>query len=97
MSQGAYALRDGWVLGGVALFAAVALVAEGVLWPAERRLQSAVAAVTSGPVPAGFAGPRADPGADLGAMSGDAAVMARAANVALVLLVAGVVLMVAQP
>ncbi len=41
MSQGAYALRDGWVLGGVALFAGVALLGEGVLWPAERRLQSA--------------------------------------------------------
>jgi hypothetical protein len=96
LSQGAYALRDGWVLGGIALFAAVALVAEGVLWPAERRLQLAVAAVTSGPVPAGSGTP-ADSGADPGAMSGDAAAMARAANVALVLLVAGVVLMVAQP
>ena len=42
MSQGAYALGDGWVLGGLALFAAVALLAEGVMWPAERRLQAAV-------------------------------------------------------
>ncbi len=43
MSQGAYALGDGWVLGGLAIFAAVALVGEGVLWPAERRLQVALA------------------------------------------------------
>ncbi len=84
MSQGAYALRDGWVLGGLALFAAVALVGEGVLWPAERRLQAAVAATT---------GRSGDPRA----MSGDATAMARAAQVALVLLVAGVILMIAQP
>ena len=44
MSQGAYALGDGWVLAGLGIFAAVALLAEGVLWPAERRLQAAVAA-----------------------------------------------------
>ena len=43
MSQGAYALGQGWVLGGLALFAAVALVGEGVLWPAEQRLQAALA------------------------------------------------------
>ena len=42
MSQGAYALGDGWVLGGLALFVAFALLAEGVMWPAERRLQVAV-------------------------------------------------------
>ena len=29
MSQGAYALGDGWVLGGVAIFAALALVVRG--------------------------------------------------------------------
>ena len=51
MSQGAYALGDGWVLGGLALFAALALLAEGVLWPTERRLQLAVAA--AGPPAAG--------------------------------------------
>src|SRR5580704_530829 len=44
MSQGAYALGDGWVLGGLAIFAALVLVGEGVLWPAERRLQVALAA-----------------------------------------------------
>ncbi len=102
MSQGAYALRDGWVLGGLALFAAVALVAEGVLWPAERRLQTVVAATTSGPAPGvpgapEFPGSAGDAAARLDALSRDAAVMARAAQVALLLLVAGVVLMIAQP
>ena len=42
LSQGAYALRDGWVTGGLAIFVAVALLAEGVLWPAERRIQAAL-------------------------------------------------------
>jgi uncharacterized membrane protein len=87
MSQGAYALGDGWVLGGLALFVAVALLAEGVMWPAERRLQAAVssAGTTAGPLP----------GAD--AMESDATSMGRAAVAALVLLVVTVVIMIAQP
>ena len=86
MSQGAYALGDGWVLGGLALFVAFALVAEGALWPAERRLQVILAAD----------GSTADPPAT-GSCDRDAAMMARAAGAALVLLLAGVVIMVAQP
>ncbi len=109
MSQGAYALRQGWVLAGLALFAGVALVGEGVLWPAERRLQAALGAATGvqGPGasrvedvhPVHPAGPGAGPGAGAGAMvaDADATAMARAAQVALVLLVAGVVVMIAQP
>ena len=60
MSQGAYALGDGWVLGGLAIFAAVALLGEGVLWPAERRLQAAVARrrTPTRPVPRGVLRPR---------------------------------------
>lgn len=85
MSQGAYALGDGWVLGGLALFVAFALLAEGVLWPAERRLQVVVGA------PAGSDRGRAED------VAGDAATMARAGGVLLVLLVAGIVLMIAQP
>ncbi len=94
MSHGAYSLGDGWVLAGVALFAALALLAEGVLWPAERRLQQAVAAAGT---PA--AGPEADPGAPPwdGPVVADAARMERAAVGSLVLLVAATVLMVAQP
>ena len=87
MSDGAYALGQGWVLGGLALFAGVALVGEGILWPAERRLQVAVTAAdpATGALPA------------TGLLHRDATVMARAGGVALVLLVAGVILMVAQP
>jgi hypothetical protein len=92
MSQGAYALRDGWVLGGLALFAGVALLAEGVLWPAERRLQDALAAAGARPGPIHADGPL-----DRDALGSDAAVMGRAATVTLVLLVAATVLMIAQP
>ena len=87
MSQGAYALGDGWVLGGLALFVAFALLGEGVLWPAERRLQTALAAV----------GAAADPLEVPDSCAGDATSMARAAGAGLVLLLAGVVIMIAQP
>ena len=82
MSHGAYAFSDGWVSGGLALFVVVALVAEGLLWPAERRLQVSVGSGSAPP----------DPSARR-----DARVMAGSATVALVLLVAATVLMVAQP
>jgi len=85
MSQGADAPGDAWVQAGIALFVALALVGEGALWPAERRLQAAVAAAGEGPL------------ADVAASSRDATTMARAATAALVLLAAGTVLMVAQP
>ena len=88
MSQGAYALGDGWVLGGLALFVAVALVAEGVLWPAERRLQVAVGG--------GGHGDRTAPGVGLHGEGRDGRWRGRPAC-ALVLLVAGIVVMVAQP
>ena len=48
MSSGAYSLGEGWVLAGLALFVAVVLVGEGVLWPAERRLQRVVTAGGAG-------------------------------------------------
>ncbi len=85
MSDGAYALGQAWVLGGLAIFAAVALVGEGVLWPAEQRLQVALA------------GGDAAPAACQGSVDRDATAMSRAAVAALVLLVAGTALMVAQP
>jgi hypothetical protein len=87
MSQGAYALGQGWVLGGLAIFAALAFLGEGVLWPAEQRLQGTLAA-------SGEAGGGEDCRVPL---DGDAALMTRAAVAALVLLVAGSVLMLAQP
>jgi hypothetical protein len=85
MSQGAYALGQGWVLGGLAIFGGVALLGEGVLWPTEQRLQAAL-----------LAGDAAAP-PSREALEHDATAMARAASAALVLLVAGTVLMVAQP
>lgn len=95
MSHGAYAVTDFWVLSGSVTFVAVALVAEGVLWPAERRLQHAVAA-------AGTPSPGADaacpaPSPCEGTETTDAARMERAASVVLVLLVVATVLMIAQP
>ena len=93
MSQGAYALGDGWVLGGLALFLVVALLAEGVLWPAEQRIQQALATVGAPP-----AGPDSDAASPpSGAVTADAARMERAATGALVLLIAATVLMIAQP
>jgi Predicted integral membrane protein (DUF2269) len=85
MSQGAYALGDGWVLGGLAIFAALVLVGEGVLWPAEQRLQVTLAA------------DHADAPEWRESLHRDATSMSRAAVAALVLLVAGTVLMLAQP
>jgi uncharacterized membrane protein len=82
MSQGAYALGDGWVLGGLTIFAVLVVVGEGVLWPAERRLQVALGADEAGAPPS---------------VERDARSMERAAVAALVLLVAGTVLMLAQP
>ena len=87
MSQDAYALGQGWVLGGLAIFAALAFVGEGVLWPAEQRLQIGLAARHE-----------AEGGEEDGLpLDSDATLMARAALAALVLLVAGTVLMLAQP
>jgi uncharacterized membrane protein len=93
MSHGAYAVTDGWVLSGLVLFVALGLLAEGVLWPAERRLQHAVAAAgTPAPGPEAATSPALS-----GAATTDAARMERAASGALVLLVAATVLMIAQP
>jgi uncharacterized membrane protein len=86
MSQDAYAVTDGWVLAGLVLFVVLALVAEGVLWPAERRVQAALAdgsdahgtACRSNAVVA-------------------ATTMVRSAGVVLVLLAVGTVVMIAQP
>lgn len=94
MSQGAYAVTDGWVLGGVALFVVLVLLAECALWPAERRLQHVLVAAgtssgTEEVVP---------PSLDLSAsVTADAARMERAASGALVVLIAATVLMIAHP
>ncbi len=88
MSDGAYALADGWVVAGLVLFVAAAAACEGVLWPAERRVQAAVATMRSAQDP---------PVLDGGAVAKDATTMARSATVALVLLLAASVVMIVQP
>jgi uncharacterized membrane protein len=87
MSHGAYSLGQGWVLAGLGLFAGVALVGEGAMWPAEQRLQRTVTAgdPATGTLPA------------TGVMNRDATVMTRAAGAALVLMLAWMIVMVAQP
>ena len=93
MSQGAYAITDAWVLLGLVLFVALALLAECVLWPAERRLQQAVTSDrprAAGPDPV-------RPTALSEAAVADAARMERVASGALILLAAATVLMIAQP
>ena len=84
MSHGAYAVTDLWVLSGLVLFVVLALVAEGVLWPAERRLQQALA------------GTGAPTGATV-TVTADAARMEQAASAVIVLLIVATVLMIAQP
>jgi hypothetical protein len=85
LSHGAYSLRDGWVTGGLAIFVGVIYLTEATLWPAERRLQVSLVAVSAGGTPV-------DP-----SVRRDATAMVRASIAALVLLVAGSVLMLVQP
>jgi hypothetical protein len=86
LSHGAYALGDGWIMGGLFILVGTVLVAEGALWPAERRVQVALSAQREG---GGFS--------VSDEVGRDARTMVRAASVALVLLVLGSALMVAQP
>jgi hypothetical protein len=99
MSQGAYAFSDGWVLIGLGLFAAVVFVGEGILWPAERRVQAALAA---GDAERNDAerndAERNEAGGTQGeSLAAGATAMVRAGGVALALLLAGTVIMIAQP
>ncbi len=43
MSGGDWSYADGWVFGGIVLWAGAAILAEMVLWPGERALQGEVA------------------------------------------------------
>jgi len=85
LSHGAYGLADGWVTSGLMIFVVVIAVGESTLWPAERRLQVSLASQPGG-----------DPPVAPSVMH-DVNVMALSATVALVLLIAGSALMVAQP
>ncbi len=57
MSGGQWDFADAWVVVGMAAWALVAVAAEAALWPEERRLQEAVAAVTAGGVGTSGAAP----------------------------------------
>jgi uncharacterized membrane protein len=85
MSRGAYALGDGWVVSGLGIFVVLALVAEGILWPTERRLQHTLVE------------PLADGASPGPSVLGDTTTMARSAAACTVLLVLGSALMIAQP
>ena len=85
LSHGAYSLRDGWVTAGLVILVGMVLLVEATLWPAERRLQVSLVPLRTGGSPAEESVLR------------DARAMALSAGVALVLLVAGSVVMVAQP
>ena len=97
MSGGQWGYSDGWVTIGLGAWVAVAFVAEGVLWPAERRLQEVVATREGttgggGVPPDGTDGP--GPGSD------PAGVCLRSGLLGIglaVVLVAVAVLMVAKP
>ena len=85
LSHGTYSLRDGWVTAGLAILVGMILLAEGTLWPSERRLQVSL-------VPLGEGAVHADE-----SVLRDVKAMALSAMLALVLLVVGSALMVAQP
>jgi hypothetical protein len=87
LSHGAYSLRDGWILAGLAVLVALVLLTEGTLWPAERRLQVALIPWRAGETPA----------AGEEATRRDARAMMLSAELGLVLLVLGSALMLAQP
>jgi hypothetical protein len=81
MSRGEWSFDDAWIGIGLVLWAAAAMAAEMVLWPAERELQTLVAAGTFDPTEHRRLGHR---------VTAMAAVMT-------VVLVAAVVVMVAKP
>lgn len=82
MSHGAFGLGDTWVMAGLGIWVVAAMTAEGVLWPAERRLQA-----VSGP------DPRDHPPVSLD----DCTTVRLAAWGLVVVLIAAMTVMVAQP
>ena len=83
MSGGAYQLGDTWVEAGLGLWGAAALLAEAVLWPAERRVQRALTGWGGPGVPA--------------ACRGSCRTMCISAVGLVALVVAGMVVMMAKP
>jgi hypothetical protein len=108
-SHGAFSAGDGFVLAGLALWSAAALVAEVVVWPAERRIQEVVTtrwtADGGQSSPGGWSLEQSGPGespdppttADDRRFELDCRRLAGSAALLAVVFLAAVVLMVAQP
>ena len=102
MSGGRWGFADAWVSVGMAAWAVVAVAAEALLWPAERRLQAIVASGAvphTGVEPTGGrrpepAGGTREPAADPAALCLQVGLLGLGAGV---VLVAVGVLMVAKP
>lgn len=99
MSRHAYGFDDGWLLMGIGLWAAVAALGEGVLWPAEREVQQAVAALagTARGTGDGSGSPAVVRGAQPVVLGRSCTLVVATAAVSVVLLVVAMVLMVAKP
>jgi len=90
LSRGSISTGDPWVLAGLVLWAAATAGAEGVLWPAERRIQAHLAAeAPPGGEPRGAGGPVT--------VAHAARTVCLAAGAVVVVLVVATVVMVAQP
>jgi hypothetical protein len=87
MSRGVYTFHAAWVQGGLVLWLAIAVAAEGFIWPVERRLQRVVTALPGGAVTEDF---RASTTADCRVVTG-------LSHAAVAVLILTTVLMVAQP
>ncbi|MGH9109300.1 MAG: hypothetical protein ACRDY3_07545 [Acidimicrobiales bacterium] len=88
LSGGAYRFGDGWVVAGLALWVAAAAAAEVVLWPAERRVQAGLVVVVA-TAPAS--------GATVPDVRGACRTLCASSGAVAALLVAAMVVMVAQP
>lgn len=85
LSRGAYGLDDAWVLAGTGLWVVAAVLAEGILWPAERRVQGALPLVVG------------DTTAGVGPVAAACRRMCWSAGGVAALLVTAMVVMVARP
>ena len=89
-SDGAFASGDGFVVAGLGLWALSTLVAEAVVWPAERRIQAVVSE--------GWAGPgEGDPGDDGRRLERDCRHVTWSAALLCGVFVLAVALMIARP
>jgi len=88
-SGGELSVGEGWVVGGLVLWGMAAVVAEAVLWPAERRIQVALAGASDGA--------QAEASGAGDAVRRDCRVVSALGVVLAIVFVAATVVMVAQP